>query len=118
MLAPDGRCKTLDAAADGYVRAEACGALVLSAMGLEQAAEERTLLAPRALALIASSSVNQVRFGKRLWRTTPEPWMAAASKCRRPCFQAALQTGCACFCWFPKSCSFEPSSVKNKQGVR
>ena len=29
MLAPDGRCKTLDAAADGYVRAEACGALVM-----------------------------------------------------------------------------------------
>ena len=24
MMAPDGRCKTLDAAADGYVRAEAC----------------------------------------------------------------------------------------------
>eukprot|EP00232_Nephroselmis_pyriformis_P001664 CAMPEP_0182906248 /NCGR_PEP_ID=MMETSP0034_2-20130328/33591_1 /TAXON_ID=156128 /ORGANISM="Nephroselmis pyriformis, Strain CCMP717" /LENGTH=355 /DNA_ID=CAMNT_0025041877 /DNA_START=41 /DNA_END=1105 /DNA_ORIENTATION=+ len=29
MLAADGRCKTLDAAADGYVRAEACGVLVL-----------------------------------------------------------------------------------------
>ena len=26
MLAPDGRCKTLDAAAEGYVRAEAVGA--------------------------------------------------------------------------------------------
>ena len=26
MLAPDGRCKTLDSAAEGYVRAEAVGA--------------------------------------------------------------------------------------------
>jgi len=30
MLAPDGRCKTLDAAADGYVRAESCDTLLLS----------------------------------------------------------------------------------------
>merc|ERR1711907_394296 len=30
MLASDGRCKTLDAAADGYVRAEACAALKLT----------------------------------------------------------------------------------------
>ena len=29
MLAPDGRCKTLDAAANGYVRGEARGVLVL-----------------------------------------------------------------------------------------
>ena len=29
MLAPDGRCKTLDAAAEGYVRAEAVGAVWL-----------------------------------------------------------------------------------------
>ena len=29
MLAPDGRCKTLDNAADGYVRSEACGVLLL-----------------------------------------------------------------------------------------
>ncbi len=29
MLSPEGRCKTLDASADGYVRAEACGILML-----------------------------------------------------------------------------------------
>ena len=29
MLALDGRCKTLDAAAEGYVRAEAVGAMWL-----------------------------------------------------------------------------------------
>ena len=34
MLAPDGRCKTLDAAANGYVRAEARGVLILEATGV------------------------------------------------------------------------------------
>ena len=29
MMAPDGRCKTLDATADGYVRAETCRAMYL-----------------------------------------------------------------------------------------
>lgn len=29
MLAPDGRCKTFDAAANGYVRSEGCGVIVL-----------------------------------------------------------------------------------------
>ena len=32
MLAPDGRCKALDAAADGYVRAEAAASVVLRAV--------------------------------------------------------------------------------------
>jgi acyl transferase domain-containing protein/acyl-CoA synthetase (AMP-forming)/AMP-acid ligase II/surfactin synthase thioesterase subunit/acyl carrier protein len=29
MMAPDGRCKTFDASADGYVRSEGCGMIVL-----------------------------------------------------------------------------------------
>lgn len=32
MLAPDGRCKTLDVAGDGYVRAENCIVLLLEAL--------------------------------------------------------------------------------------
>ena len=50
MLAPDGRCKTLDASADGYVRAEACVVLLLQEL-------DSTL--PCA-AVFAGSAVNQV----------------------------------------------------------
>ena len=31
MLTSDGRCKTLDQSADGYVRGEACGMFILGA---------------------------------------------------------------------------------------
>jgi acyl transferase domain-containing protein len=48
MLAPDGRSKALDAAADGYVRAE--GAAMLLAVNRA---------APGAIALVAGSAVNQ-----------------------------------------------------------
>jgi 3-oxoacyl-(acyl-carrier-protein) synthase len=55
MLAPDGRCKTLDAAADGYVRAEALGVLLLQALAADGAATA----AAAPLALLAGSAVNQ-----------------------------------------------------------
>jgi 3-oxoacyl-(acyl-carrier-protein) synthase len=62
MLAPDGRCKTLDAAADGYVRAEAALAMVLRAVDSLTAAatEGGGLHASMGTAvLLLGSAVNQ-----------------------------------------------------------
>jgi acyl transferase domain-containing protein/acyl carrier protein len=53
MLASDGRCKTFDAAADGFSRGEGCGVLVLKR--LTDAVAE----GDRVLALIKGSAVNQ-----------------------------------------------------------
>jgi natural product biosynthesis luciferase-like monooxygenase protein len=41
MLAPDGHCKTFDAAADGYARGEGCGVLVLKRLAQAQAEGDR-----------------------------------------------------------------------------
>lgn len=49
MLAADGRCKALDGAADGYVRAEACVVLLLEFVTATQAFA----------AILAGSAVNQ-----------------------------------------------------------
>jgi acyl transferase domain-containing protein/acyl carrier protein len=53
MLSPDGRCKTFDAAANGFVRAEGCGIIVLKRLGAALANGDRIL------ALIRGSAVNQ-----------------------------------------------------------
>jgi acyl transferase domain-containing protein len=53
MLAPDGRCKTFDARANGYVRGEGCGVVVLKRLA------DALTDGDRVLALIRGSAVNQ-----------------------------------------------------------
>ena len=53
MMAPDGRCKTFDAAADGYVRGEGCAFLVLRRLADAVADGDRIL------AVVRGSAVNQ-----------------------------------------------------------
>ena len=53
MLSPDGRCKTFDASANGFVRAEGCGIIILKRLGAALTDGDRIL------ALIRGSAVNQ-----------------------------------------------------------
>ncbi len=53
MMAADGRCKSFDAAADGYVRGEGCGIVVLKLLSAAQMAGDRVL------AVLRGSAVNQ-----------------------------------------------------------
>jgi acyl transferase domain-containing protein len=53
MLAPDARCKTFDASANGFTRAEGCGVLVLKKLSEAQARGDEIL------AVIRGTAVNQ-----------------------------------------------------------
>src|SRR5438552_2148904 len=53
MIAPDGRCKTFDSAANGFVRAEGCGMVVLKRLS-DAVAEGDNILA-----VIRGTAVNQ-----------------------------------------------------------
>lgn len=53
MMAPDGRCKTFDARANGFVRAEGCGVVVLKRLA------DALVDGDRVLAVVRGSAVNQ-----------------------------------------------------------
>nr|AYM54557.1 hypothetical protein [Racemicystis crocea] len=62
-LSPDGRCKTFDASANGFVRGEGCGVVVLKR--LSEAERDGDPI----LAVIRGSAVNQD--GRSTWMTAP-----------------------------------------------
>ncbi|AGC45622.1 polyketide synthase [Myxococcus stipitatus DSM 14675] len=78
-LAPDGRCKTFDARANGFVRGEGCGVLVLKRLSDALAAGDPIL------ALLRGSAVNQD--GKSAGLTAPN--MVAQTELLRQALKSA-----------------------------
>ena len=77
MLSADGRCKALDATADGYVRSEACGVALLSAAPIINDGE--------GVVLLAGAAVNQD--GRSSSLTAPN------GPSQQEVIRAALRTG-------------------------
>ncbi len=81
FLAPDGRCKSFDASADGYARGEGAGAIVLKP--LDAALRD----GDRIYAVIRATGSNQD--GRTIGITVPNP-VAQEALVRRVCAEAGL----------------------------
>ncbi len=84
MLSPDGRCKAFDASANGFVRGEGCGLIVLERLS-DALANGR-----RILAVIAGSAINQD--GRSSGLTVPNG-LAQQEVVRQALASARLQPG-------------------------
>eukprot|EP00602_Paraphysomonas_sp_CaronLab_P011053 CAMPEP_0185021722 /NCGR_PEP_ID=MMETSP1103-20130426/4423_1 /TAXON_ID=36769 /ORGANISM="Paraphysomonas bandaiensis, Strain Caron Lab Isolate" /LENGTH=58 /DNA_ID=CAMNT_0027553423 /DNA_START=3 /DNA_END=176 /DNA_ORIENTATION=+ len=58
MLSPDGKCKVFDSAANGYVRGEGAGAVVLRRLA-DAEADYAAGVGPPILAVIKATAANQ-----------------------------------------------------------
>ena len=84
MLSPGGKCRAFDAAADGYVRGEGCGVVVLKLLSKAQADGDRIL------AVVRGSAVGQD--GARSGLTVPNG-PAQAALIRRALAEAGAAPG-------------------------
>jgi acyl transferase domain-containing protein len=60
MLSPDGRCKTFDASANGFVRSEGCGAVIVKRLADARAAGDRVLAVVRGTAINQDGRTNGI----------------------------------------------------------
>ena len=84
MLSPDGRCKTFDASADGFVRGEGCGVVVLKRLADAEADGDRIWGVIRGSAVnhdgasagltVPNGSAQERVIGEALSRAGLEPW--------------------------------------------
>jgi acyl transferase domain-containing protein/acyl-CoA synthetase (AMP-forming)/AMP-acid ligase II/acyl carrier protein len=84
LMAPDGRCKVFDARADGYVRSEGCGVVVLKPLSRAEADGDPVY------AVILGSAVNQD--GRSNGLTAPSR-QAQEAVLRAACRQAGVAPG-------------------------
>lgn len=88
MLSPEGRCKTFDAGADGYVRAEGCGVVVLKR--LDDALRDHD----RVHAVVAGSAINHDGRSNGLTAPTGPAQEAVMRKALAAAGVRASQVGC------------------------